>query len=238
VPQLSVLEAVADVTLFAEQSGGTTYDAVADGRGPNLWTSVIVAGVVRRALVRFDLSALPPGSQVLEVQLEAFMVRLREPQTIGLHRLTSSWGEGAANGGEAGVGAPATPGDATWSHRFWPSQPWSTRGGDYLLSASASTPVAGWPAPVVWTSTPALVDDVQGWVENPASNHGWIMIGNESGGQNATRLGSRENSSASARPRLRVSWLAPSADAQVPLPGWALALLGAGAAAALLRRRR
>jgi MYXO-CTERM domain-containing protein len=65
-----------------------------------------------------------------------------------------------------------------------------------------------------------------------------MMIGTESGTQNATRLGSRESSSATGRPRLVVSWLPPQADAEVPLPPWALALLGAAAAAALVRRRR
>lgn len=234
----TVLPALADATIFAEQTGGTAYDAVADGKGANLWTSVIVAGVVRRALVRFDTSALPPGAQVLAARVEAFMIRLREPQAIALHRIGAAWSEGPANGGDAGVGAAAGAGDCTWTHRVWPAERWASRGGDYLLTASASAAVGGWPAPVVWASTPALVDDVQSWVETPASNHGWMMIGNESGTQNASRLASRESSEAAARPRLVVSWLAPAADAQVPLPPWALALLGAAAAAALLRRRR
>jgi MYXO-CTERM domain-containing protein len=234
----TVLPAVADATIFAEQGGGTAYDAVADGQGASPWTSVLAAGVVRRALVRFDMSALPPGSQVLAARVEAFMIRLREPQSLALHRIDAAWSEGPANGGDAGVGAPAGAGDCTWSHRVWPNQAWASRGGDYRLSASATTPVSGWPAPVVWASTPALVNDVQGWIENPGSNHGWMMIGTESGTQNATRLGSRESSSATGRPRLVVSWLPPQADAEVPLPPWALALLGAAAAAALVRRRR
>lgn len=214
----SVLPAVADATIFAEQTGGTAYDAVADGQGANLWTSIIVAGVVRRALVRFDTSALPPGAQVLAARVEAFMIRLREPQVIGLHRIGAAWGEGPANGGDAGVGAAAAAGDCTWTHRVWPDERWASRGGDYLLTASALADVSGWPAPVLWASTPALVDDVQSWVETPASNHGWMMIGNESGSQNASRLASRESSTAAARPRLVVSWLPPAADAQVPLP--------------------
>ena len=236
--QLSVFEAVADATIFAEQTGGTLYDAVADGRGGNLWTSVLAAGVVRRALVRFDLSALPAGAQVVSVQVEAFMIRLREPQTITLHRITAPWGEGPANGGDAGIGAPASAGDCTWSHRVWPNQPWAMRGGDFLTSASAGAAVSGWPAPVLWANTPELVDDVQGWIEGPASNHGWMLIGTESGTQNASRLASRENSGASGRPRLRVGWLPQAADAEVPLPLWALALFGASAGLALWRRRR
>jgi hypothetical protein len=101
----AVFTAVADATLFAQQGGGTAYDAVADGQGANLWTSVLAAGVVRRALVRFDASALPAGAQVLAVRVEAFMIRLREPQSLALHRIDAAWSEGPANGGDAGVGA-------------------------------------------------------------------------------------------------------------------------------------
>jgi MYXO-CTERM domain-containing protein len=229
--------AVADATIFAEQGGGGAYDGVADGQGGSLWTSVLAAGVVRRALLRFDLASIPPGSVVLEARVEAFMIRLREPQTLTLHRVTAAWGEGPSNGGDAGVGAAAGPGDSTWTHRFWPGQRWASRGGDYLLSASAATPVSGWPAPVVWASTPALLDDVQGWVDTPAGNHGWMMIGTESGSQNATRLASRNNPTPAARPRLQVRWLEPAPGEDVPLPPWALALM-AGAAALALRRRR
>jgi hypothetical protein len=234
---LGEFSAVADATIFAEQGGGYAYDGVADGQGGSLWTSVLAAGVVRRALVRFDVSGIPPGAVVLEAGVEAFMIRLREPQTLALHRLTASWGEGPSNGGDAGIGAPALPGDSTWTHRVWPDQRWAARGGDYLLTASATTPVNGWPAPVSWASTPELVDDVQGWIDTPASNHGWMMIGTESGSQNATRLASRHDGSPIARPRLRVRWAEPPPGEDVPLPAWALGLL-AGAAALALRRRR
>ncbi len=234
----TLLPALADATVFADQGGGTAYDASADGSGPNLWTSVIAAGVIRRALVRFDTGALPPGAQVVHAQLQAFAIRIRSPQALTLHRLLASWGEGASNGGDAGVGAAAQGGDCTWSHRVWPSVPWALRGGDFEAAASASTSVGPWPAPVLWASTPQLVADVQRWVDDPASNHGWLVRGDELGQQNATRLASRNSVDAQAQPRLQVQWLAPSADAEVPLPPWALALLGLGAGAALLRRRR
>lgn len=233
----SVLEAVADATVFASQGGGTTYDPVADGSGPNLWTSVIAAGVIRRALLRFDTSSIPAGAQVVQVQLEAFAIRLRAAQDLQLHRLLAAWGEGPSNGGDAGIGAPAQAGDCTWSHRIWPDQLWAERGGDFVAAPSATVAVSGWPAPIIWVSTPQLVADVQSWVDQPSMNHGWMMLGEETGLQNATRLASRQGTDVPSRPRLRVNWLAPLADAQVPLPPWALALLGAGAAAALLRRR-
>jgi hypothetical protein len=189
------------------------------------------------AIIPTSTDFVVADGQVVQVQLEVFAIRIRLAQSLALHRLLAAWGEGPANGGDAGVGAPAQAGDSTWSHRFWPGQPWAQRGGDFEAAASGTTQVSGWPAPVVWSSTPAMVADVQRWVDEPGTNHGWLMLGDEPSSQNATRLASREIGDTLARPRLRVSWLLPLADAQVPLPPWALGLLGVGAAAALLRRR-
>jgi hypothetical protein len=84
---------------------------------------------------------------------------------------------------------------------------------------------------------PALLQDVQGWVDQPASNHGWILIGQEDGVQNAKRFSSRTSTEP---PRLEVRYREPSAQAQdgdVPLPAWALITLFAALAAGLARRR-
>jgi len=230
----------ADTTIFAEQSDSSAYDSVSDGSGPNLWTAVIAAGVTRRALLRFDLSAIPPGSRVISARVELFVVRARDEHSTSLHRVLASWGEGGSNGGDAGVGAPAQPGDATWSHRFWPQQPWTQRGGDFVASASASRLVGFGPASYAWSSTPQLVADVQEWLTQPAANHGWILIGDDQGLQNAKRLVSRNSATDVGRPLLIIS-VEPPPPAnvkQVPLPGWALAVLGAGLAAVIVRRRR
>jgi hypothetical protein len=232
--------AVADTTIFAEQSGSTVYDATSDGSGPNLWTSVLAAGVTRRALVRFDLAALPPGSRVLSAQLQLFEVRARDEHVVSLHRVLAAWGEAGSNGGDAGVGAPAQPGDATWSHRIWPTQPWVQRSGDFDATPSSAIAVGLGPGAFVWPSTPRTVADVQQWVDQASSNHGWMLIGDDLGVQNAKRFGSRNNPTADARPVLIVRYESAAAgtDVDIPLPGWALALLGTGLAAALLRRRR
>jgi MYXO-CTERM domain-containing protein len=229
----------ADTTIFAEQGGGTGYDAISDGSGPNLWTSVLAAGVTRRALIRFDMTALPPGSKVLSARLQLFEVRARDEHAISLHRVLAAWGEAGSNGGDAGVGAPAQNGDATWSHRLWPTTTWAQRGGDFVPAPSTARQVGLGPGAFVWPSTAQTVADVQRWVEQPATNHGWMLIGDDLGLQNAKRFGSRNNATAEARPVLIVSYEAGPAgtDVDIPLPGWALGLLGAGLAAALLRRR-
>ena len=123
------LQAVADTTIFANQGGDTAYDATSDGSGPNIWTSVLAAGVTRRALIRFDLSAIPTGSQVVSASLQLFVVRARDEHNLSLHRVLAPWGEGSSNGGDAGIGAPAQAGDATWSHRNW----WCLKTRDLIL---------------------------------------------------------------------------------------------------------
>ncbi len=64
-----------------------------------------------------------------------------------LHRLTADWGEGASDApDEEGGGTSAEPGDATWLHSFYDSEPqlatfWAAEGGDYDGTSSASTSV-------------------------------------------------------------------------------------------------
>lgn len=238
--QTATLTPVADATIFANQGGDAAYDGSADGQGGNLWSGTIVAGVTRRSLLRFDLSAIPPGAVIREVTLSLAQIRARgEDHVHGLHRLTEAWGEGPANGGDAGVGAPAQAGDTTWSHRVWPGTPWATRGGSFAAAPSGSAFAGPAPSTVVFASTPALVADVQAWVQQPGTNHGWILIGNETADVNAKRFGSRNNPEPVARPQLVVRWEPPvPASADVPLPPWAPALGAALLAAGLLWRGR
>ena len=81
--------------------------------------------------------------------------------------------------------------------------------------------------------------DVKAWVDAPAGNFGWIMIGDEVTIQNAKRFSSRQSSVPSVRPSLTIDYTPPpEADAaEVPLPAWALALLAIGLATCVGRRR-
>lgn len=229
-----VFEPAADASIFADVTGvDRSWDDVADGQGASLWTDTTAGGVLRRALLRFDLGGVPQGWQVSAVTLSLYENRARGVHDLALHRVLSAWGEGPSNGGSAGVGDVARPGDTTWRWRDYGVTEWQTRGGDFAAQASASTFVGAANSIYTWGSTPGLVADVQLWLAQPSLNHGWILIGPELDAQNAKRFDSGESDLAALRPRLTV------VAAPIPEPAtlW-MAALGALALVPLLRRAR
>ena len=147
-------------------------------------------------------------------------------EDISLHRVLSGWGEGASSaGGGQGGGAPAATGDATWFHTFFDSALWASPGGDFAAAPSATQSVGGSGA-YTWGSTGQMVADVQAWVDNPGSNQGWLLMGNESSGASAKAFSSRESGSG---PLLVVTFNAPvpaTGPSLLALLGLLLALLG------------
>ena len=105
---------------------------------------------------------------------------------------------------EVGDGTTAATGDATWLHTFYNTQTWTSAGGDFEAGSSASRSISG-AGPYTWSSA-GMVTDVQAWLDDPGSNFGWIVVGDESGGASTKRFGSRENGSAGARPTLTVHY--------------------------------
>jgi hypothetical protein len=159
--------------------------------------------------VRFDLSAIPAGSTVSSASLSLNMSRaVSGPNELRVHRLTSSWGESTSDGlGNEGSGDNADPGDATWSRRFHPGTLWTTPGGDYVATQSASQTV-GAVGTYTWTSA-ALTADVQGFVDDPGQNFGWILIGVEIGATTTKRFDAREHPIEANRPALVVDFTPP-----------------------------
>jgi hypothetical protein len=91
-------------------------------------------------------------------------------------------------------------------HRFNPGTLWTNQGGDWAGIPSASTDVTdvGFYG---WGSTAAMVADVQGWLDNPSSNFGWILRGNESITGTAKRFDSDEFATAPNRPVLFIEYI-------------------------------
>jgi hypothetical protein len=100
------------------------------------------------------------------------------------------------------------PGDATWLHTFYPGSQWSTPGGDFVATISASKTV-GAAGAYTFASTANLVADVQMWLDTPAQNFGWIVRGNEASSGTAKRFSSREHQTAVLHPMLTVTFTPP-----------------------------
>lgn len=164
----------------------------------------------RRALLRFDLEAILPGSTITRVMLTLRLMAFgtgRTTDQINLHRLARDWGEGTVPGPGGGAqGGAAMPGDATWSHNFLDRTMWTTPGGDFSSLISTSLTVGPVSELKTFPSTPELVADVQDWVDDPATHFGWILIGNETTGGSIKLWASKENSRTDLRPTLAIEF--------------------------------
>lgn len=203
------LRPVADATLI-QPSDGNQY---ALGAAYNIYcgrVGVNGGGTLRRALVRFDLSSIPAGSRILSVSYRSYMSQTSSgSHNCALHRMLEPWGEGTSFAFGGGGTAPEAN-DATWVHRFWPGNAWSAPGGVFVPSPSAVRAVAG-AGSYTWSTTAALVADVQAWVNGPAQNFGWVMVGNESTLETAKRFESRESGDAARHPTITITYSPPTA---------------------------
>jgi hypothetical protein len=203
-----------DTTLFQDRPANSA------GGFPNFFSSVTNTPSPRRTLIKFDIpTTFPLGSTLTAVSLTLEVDQSR-PGTVvhALRRVTRSWNEGnnpLTNPSNIGLGAPAQAGDATWSHAVYNTTAWTTAGGDYsgTVSATASVGIAG--TFVTFTSAQMLAD-INAWRTTPANNFGWILIGDETQQQNARRYISSE-SPTGMRPRLTITYTAPSG-----IDDWAL----------------
>jgi hypothetical protein len=202
------------VTLVADQDN-TLYQsatgALSNGAGDYLFAGVNAQGEALRTLLRFDVVGnVPAGSRIVSasLQLHASGTGAAGAMTIGAHRLLIDWGEGTSVAtGQQGVGAPAALFDATWLHRFWPGTYWVQAGGDFAATASAvaSTTAGGYQT---WNTTPALVADVQQFLNQPALNYGWLLKRDVETTPGETRcFQSRECTAAAFQPQLTVVYL-------------------------------
>ena len=167
-----------------------------NGAGFHFFAGENAMSEIRRGVLAFDVAgAIPAGSTITAVSLSMNMsMSPAGALTVELHKLLADWGEGTSHApmGE-GDGAPATPNDATWRHRFYDNVFWTTQGGDFSATVSASQSVGG-TGHYTWSSA-QMVADVQSWLDNPASNFGWLVLGDETAIATAKRFDTRESAS-------------------------------------------
>ena len=202
-----------DNTLY-EDAGGT----LSNGAGQHIFVGKTGSGLIRRALVAFNVTAsIPAGSRVTGVALALNVSQtISGPDTVRIRRVLENWGEGTsvASGNEGG-GAPATIGDATWIHRFFNTSLWSTMGGVSVAAPSAARIVSGLGS-YTFGSTNEMVADVQQWLDNPSTNFGWMIVGEEDSLHLTKRFDSKEDTVSSVRPRLTVTYTPPVGVAEHP----------------------
>lgn len=200
---VTTLTSSKDNTLYQNASG-----SLSNGSGDYFFAGTTATTQIRRGLLAFDVAGhIPPGSTVISASLTLVMSRIgpnNDAHLIALHRVTADWGEGSSDApDEEGMGVAAAPGDATWLHTFFNTNLWLTPGGDFVPAASAVTSVAS-VGTYTWGNTPELQADVQSWLDAPADNFGWILVGNEGGLATAKRFNSRENEAVDTRPQLTI----------------------------------
>lgn len=190
---LSLPALAVDITIGASRDATIYQNGPnnSNGAGPVLYAGTSGQNAPRRGLLDFDVAgSIPAGSKIESAQLTLYLGQVASsgggggdatPRTIELHALANDWGEGVTGLGigvpGGGQGFPANTNDATWNARLFPDTLWTTPGGDFASSASSSTLVDNViDNPYTWLSTPALVTDVQGWLDSPGSNFGWAVI--------------------------------------------------------------
>lgn len=213
-------QSFADVVTIGASQDNSMFEASqtnSNGAGSYFFagrTGINNGSLLQRGLLAFDLTTagITAGATIDSASLVLHMSKSPFNQThnIGLHVANQAWGEAGSNSdgffpGE-GAGDTAQLGDATWQHTFFPGSTWTSLGGDFTSTASASQTVGFVPGFFTWSSA-TMAADLQNWLGNPGSNFGWVVLGDESGPtQTAKRFDSRENSNVAFRPMLTINW--------------------------------
>jgi len=207
-----------DNTLYEDDLGMTS-----NGAGQHMFVGTTNNGFLRRALIAFDIAGnIPAGSTIETVVLTLNMSRTSAAAsaiTVDLRAATQDWGEGTSvANAEEGAGAPATPGDATWLHAFFDTQFWNLQGGDVVTTPSSTISVDQ-PGTYSWSDA-GMVTDVQGWLDQPATNFGWGLVATafEHLPETAKRFDTRENADPTAQPVLAVTYLPPVGALSINIP--------------------
>ena len=140
-----------------------------------------------RTLVRFNLSAVPPGATIVSATLELhyFFTRTSASESIRVHRVLRPWTE-------LGVTWRSTDGVNNWT----------AAGGDFDPAVVASATVNG--TINVWKQW-SITSLVQGWVGGTYPNHGMILETPLTGGNNERQFRSSDfAANPSLRPKLTI----------------------------------
>jgi hypothetical protein len=206
-----------DNTLYADAAG-----AISNAKGQHIFAGNTGNGAQRRAILSFDVAAVVPAGAIVDsVRMTLHMSMTRADATpVFLHRVLADWGDGTSQApdGSEGAGGPSQPNDWTWTHTFWFQEMWQNNGGDFQSPADDTLDVndVGF---YTWGPTPQMTAAVQQWLDDPTTNFGWLLRGDESTEMTAKRFDSLENTEEANRPRLRVFYTISTATDDEDAPG-------------------
>jgi spore coat protein A len=208
------LPAVQDNTIYAESD--MSYGA---GQCLQIGRPSITRAtpLIRRALLRFDLSSIPAGSRIVSARLNLFRLAQGGPGTsLRVLRLLQDWGEGNSGAGELCTPPPKQFGNAptesssTWNFRFFGSgAAWDSPGGSFRTSFSDSEFVSPF-TQFTGLASAGITSDVADWLRDPASNDGWILLGDEENLGTGMRFASRQDTAFAHSPSLTISFTQPT----------------------------
>ncbi|WP_027419396.1 T9SS type A sorting domain-containing protein [Crocinitomix catalasitica] len=184
--QISIdLNPIQDNSIYSESD-------FSNGLG-ELYSGLDCDGNIRRALIQFDVEdAIPPGAVITNVSLTLNVSAYDESAAdaiYSIHKITRSWGEGTSFGDDDGA-SPIMP-DATWEHAMFSDELWSDLGGDFEGVSSGDQLLTVDTDDFLWTD-PQMIEDVENWIADPATNFGWVLIGDEDTDCSIRRIGSKD----------------------------------------------
>jgi spore coat protein A len=181
--------AIANITPIADNTVAEDFPDNSSGACDSLFSGITDIPAARRALLQFDIAAnLPPGAVINSVTLSMTVTRgsNHADSSFTLYPITAPWVEGVEGCGVrgGGQGEPST-GGVTWNT----APAFGAASGSTLISDTAP----------VWDSAGAgngaMISDVQGWLDNPGTSYGWILIGDDVNPTTTRRFDSREGAS-------------------------------------------
>ncbi|MEB2280169.1 DNRLRE domain-containing protein [Lysinibacillus xylanilyticus] len=194
-----------DPTIVRLQTSATMEDTTIRSANPTqtggndfeLGVGTAVGGNTVRSLLKFDLSAVPSSTTILSTDLNLWFssTNNNSPIDISLHKLTSPWEEN----------------QASWNNaKTTPYTAWKTAGGDFLNDklrtvkdisvppASIADAMVNWKVPL---------DVVQGWINNPTTNYGFMLKSDNETTQIYKKFASSEQSTLNKyKPQLVVTY--------------------------------
>ncbi len=227
-PAATITIGAAKDNTLVETSSTTDAAQRTNGGGFGIYVGRTNQGFRRRGLIKFNVAAsVPAGATITSAALTLNFEFTSEgsSRVLTLRRLLKDWGEGVVAGGAGGGGGnPPNPGDATWKYNFYNTSQWTspgagTDGSDRSATISASQTVGVLsPVFITWGPTTELTADVQYWLDNPASNFGWIIIAPETSNHASRRFSSRETDIPEWAPALTISYVPALPPIINPIP--------------------